>query len=1399
MNPTRRSSFRFPVSAGAAIVALGTALAGSGVAQVELDDLLRPVRVTTDIDGTPHIVAENDRDALRVQGYLHAADRLFQMDYLRRLFGGSLAELLGQSALESDVQLRTLGFRRAAEESFDAMAPEARSLLRAYAEGVNAWLETHSGGLPDEYAALELTQVRPWDPVDTLTIVKGILFARSFDFTFEIEATLTLLDYQRAGAQRGFDGSALFFEDLFRTAPFDPAVTTRPTAPVANQAASVSSVPLVSASIRPETERLARRLAARWRDARMPFVRGGGSNAWAVSGGIRASGKSLLANDPHLGLDSPALWHESHLTVSDDPAAGPMDAIGVTVAGVPGVAAGCGANVCWGITTNPADIADTFQESLAVDSVRGTPTHTLRGGTPEALIVLPQSYRANQPGNGTSDDVVPVPLPPLQGGNVFLVPRRNNGPLIMIDGAAGLSFQYTGSRDTRDWEGLFHLSRARDVGDFGRRLALFDATFNFVCADRQGAIGYFASGEIPLRDDLQNLGRVDGLPPFLIRDGTGQARNDWLPVAERAPTQSLRYRILPADELPQIVGLPSDTLALSLYPFLVNANNDPFGDLQDNDAVNQTRAGGGIRYLLWQSLSLRAGAIGRRLAALVAQGGEITLDQMREIQSSSRFADAEYFRPLIPAALENARRVGAPPLLAGLAGDARIVEAVQRLQAWDLSSPTGVREGYDAGDDPNLLPEPTAGEIAHSVAATLYAMWRGRALVNIIDATVARVGLGGAAPRDFELPLTALKNLFDNFATRSGRGASGVDFFPVAGLGAADARDYLILKSLRDALDLAAGPAFAPAFGRSANQNDYRWGRLHRIVFRHPLGGPFNIPPAGGFQGLSGTLPGLARQGGFETIDNGPGGLRGNSVDSFVFSSGASMRLTAEPGRDRIDGSLILAGGQSGRRESPFFASQLGRWLVNGHHPLRVQPEDLEGARFEEFLFAPSRYRLFFPYFETNSAFFSGFAAASLVDAPQTIAFEARASGGGLVSAPANPAFSALAPGRQLARLAEQIFGLPPGQASDGWVLLTSDLGASNRIPLASFAQFGGFDLNRLDGAVAASDPSSRLIFTRAYEGPDAFRGQSAETVLSVANIGDQSTPLRLRYFGPGAAGPPITAQRLLPARGVLTGSLSELFQQPMEARGGYVEAVASAGEIVGFELLRLRGSASLVGLNAALGEPGGLLFSAQAASGPEIFTNLKLVNLADQPRVATLRQVAGDGSPLGDPEEIRLEAGESREMDLGRAEADTTQVGSLRLEVDGAGIVGDVLFASPDLGYAAALQLQGRLFEEAVFPHVANLFGVFFSGLALYNPSAAAAEVEISVFAPDGTAVGSSIIELASGARLSQTLDQLVPASLGQVGGYVVVRSSQPLVGQELFGTVNLSLLSAVPPTRLR
>jgi penicillin G amidase len=913
-------------------------LTATAPAAERIAGLHRPASVTVDDEGISHIRARNEHDLYFMQGWVHAGDRFFQMDHNRRLASGTLAELLGTAALPSDVQLRTIGLRRAAERSYAAASARTRAVLEAYADGVNAWRLSHS--LPPEYPALGLKAVEPWSPVDSVVI--GKLLAFSLSFELDIARTVALQSYVQAGAKLGFDGVALFSQDLWRSAPFEPDATVPDSARATHRPKHGNGQRgMERADERHDdtTVKLMREYVERVRD--IPVFRGilerearGSSNLWAISGELTQHGRPLIANDPHLALSVPSTFYPIGLELDGEPV------FGSTIPGVPGVVHGYNRRIAWGSTNNLVDVTDTFKEQVVPDPASPSGLSTLFKGNREPLIPIPQIFRANVGGN-----VVAIPA----GGSIpaatLIVPRRDQGPIISIDLATGVAFsvQYTGFGPTQEIEAFLRFNRARNLDDFKAALQFFDfGSQNFVYADVEGNIAYFTSGEVPVREDLQ-AGTVNGVPPWFVRNGQGG--NEWLAVQNPQPNQATPHEVLPFAELPQTVNPRAG--------FFVNGNNDPLGITRDNDPLNQLRPGGGLYYLAYSwNRGFRAARINKRLRELFESGNRrISFKEMQAIQADVILRDAEVFAPYIVHAFANALALTAPPELRALAQNAGVAEAVGRLRGWDGSTPTGIVQGYDAKDKPGELEEPGAAEVRASIAATIYAAWRSRFILGVIDARLDPFGL----PRpDDQDSLAALRNLLDNFKTNQGVGASGIDFFPVPGISQpANRRDFVILSSLKDALELLRGPAFAPAFGQSANQNDYRWGLLHRVVFAHPLGGPFSIPPAGGFAAPLPRLSGIPTDGGFQSVDASSHSARANNADGFMFRDGPTHRTVVEMRDHDIHAESIWPGGTSGILGNPNYAQFLERWLTNETLKLALERKEVERVAASVRTFVP--------------------------------------------------------------------------------------------------------------------------------------------------------------------------------------------------------------------------------------------------------------------------------------------------------------------------------------------------------------------------------------------------------------------------------------------------------------
>ena len=261
-----------------------------------------PATVVRDAIGVPHIRAARWEDAIFLQGYVTAQDRLWQMDALRRLASGELSEIIGPATLEVDRDARRLRMRRMAEEHYRTLPPADRAVLAAYTRGVNYFIETHHGRLPLEFSILRYDP-RPWTVVDCL--LAGLQMYRNLTTTWkdEIEKSEMLAS-----------GNVAKVNFLFPS--------------------------LIGKEFQP------------------------GSNAWAISGKHTASGKPILANDPHLEFSIPSTWYQVHLQAPG------LDVTGVSLPGVPCIIIGHNQRIAWGVTNLGFDVQDLYVEKIDMQTGR---------------------------------------------------------------------------------------------------------------------------------------------------------------------------------------------------------------------------------------------------------------------------------------------------------------------------------------------------------------------------------------------------------------------------------------------------------------------------------------------------------------------------------------------------------------------------------------------------------------------------------------------------------------------------------------------------------------------------------------------------------------------------------------------------------------------------------------------------------------------------------------------------------------------------------------------------------------------------------------------------------------------------------------------------------------------
>jgi len=423
--------------------------------RLALEGLSAPVEMNRTAEGVLHIKAQTDTDAFFALGVAHAQDRLWQMEFQRRVGAGRLSEVLGKATVDQDRFLRTWGFYRSAEQAYASLSPKARSVVDAYVAGVNAYLKTNPP-LPLEFRLLGF-RPEPWKPADVLVWAKMM----SYDLSGNWRSELQRLQW----AARGMSP-----ERMAQLKPPYPA-----DAPTVLQAEDLRLPPPARSD--GESARSLLGLAARLPQAlHLPGeMLARASNNWVIGPARSLSGKPLLANDPHLGLGAPSLWYLVHIEAPG------YKAIGNSFPGLPAVVIGRNERIGWGVTTVGADVQDLYM------------MEEVPGGYRYKGQVLPWRIRT---------EVIKVKGEP----DVILRVRESRyGPVINDvvgnPGARPLSLRWTSLDPTdRTLEVFLEIAQAQNWKQFKAALALYNApSQNFVYADVDGNIGYMAPGRFPIR------------------------------------------------------------------------------------------------------------------------------------------------------------------------------------------------------------------------------------------------------------------------------------------------------------------------------------------------------------------------------------------------------------------------------------------------------------------------------------------------------------------------------------------------------------------------------------------------------------------------------------------------------------------------------------------------------------------------------------------------------------------------------------------------------------------------------------------------------------------------------------------------------------------------------------
>ncbi len=449
--------------------------AASGVEK--LPGLSAEVRVWREHFGVPHIFAASMDDAARALGYTHASERMFQMEILRRVGQGRMAEIRGADLLGVDKFIRTLGLYREAESSISALSPWARKRLEFYADGVNAFLDSHKNALPPEFL-LAGDSPEPWKPADSLVIAKLEAYQLSQNFKLKLLRARLL---EKLDAEK----TSWLFPN---TRPSEP-ITTLP---------SLGEKHTARDSIDDELGALT-------------GIGRGASNEWVIAGSRTETGKPILANDPHLELNAPILWYLARVVTPEGLVKG------ATIPGAPVFVLGQNDSIAWGLTTANSNVEDLFVETVDPSD----PAKYLTPDGPQPFDVREEMIHVK----GAAD--VKLTVRATRHGPVLSDVSEEAASIAGPGKVVALAFTGLGDRDTTA-EAFLRVDAARNWGEFLDALRLYQTpTQNLVYADRAGNIGFFNPGLVPLRKSGDGMMPVDGASGAF--DWTGMIPIDQMP------------------------------------------------------------------------------------------------------------------------------------------------------------------------------------------------------------------------------------------------------------------------------------------------------------------------------------------------------------------------------------------------------------------------------------------------------------------------------------------------------------------------------------------------------------------------------------------------------------------------------------------------------------------------------------------------------------------------------------------------------------------------------------------------------------------------------------------------------------------------------------------------------
>ncbi|MDG9719464.1 penicillin acylase family protein [Streptomyces sp. DH24] len=858
---------------------------------VTLDGLSGPVDVKRDDHGIPQIYASSDEDLFKAQGYVQAQDRFYEMDVRRHMTAGRLSEMFGKDQVKNDEFLRTLGWHRVAQQEYDTkLSADTKKYLRAYAEGVNAYLAGKDGAdLSLEYAALGFSndyKPEKWTPVDSIAWLKAMAWDLRGNMQDEIDRALMT---SRLGPQQIADLYPRYpygrnkavvqegqYDELTRTFEQGGGTGTAGGASGTGTAAGGAATGGTGSAAGGTAAGGAAGTSGDSAAAGLQSQLGGlyevlddlptavgvngngiGSNAWVVSGAHTITGKPLLANDPHLSASLPSVWYQMGLHCRSVSAKCQYDVSGYTFAGMPGVVIGHNRDIAWGMTNSGVDVTDLYLEKITGDGylydgkVRPFTTREetieVAGGEAEKIVV-------RETNNG--------PLLSDRDSDLVRVGKRAT-----VDTAApdrgdgyGVALRWTALEAGTTMDAVFAMDRARNWSEFRKAAALFDVpSQNLVYADTENHIGYTLPGRIPVR--------AEG------HDGS-------VPAPGWDPDYRWTGKYIEQDELPHEYD-PERGYIVTANQAVVDADDYPYTLTTD-----------------W-GYGTRSQRITDLVQAKTKDGGKISTDDMRQMQMDN---SSEIAKLLVPQMLKID------------VGDPDVREAQKLLEGWDYTQDAdSAAAAYFNSVWRNVLKLAFGNKLPKELRVKGQCLW-----VEPVNTTgpadeaekVRECGLRDAdqaQPDGGDRWFEVVRALMDD---------EDSDWWKTSGAGTrpgAEDRDGLFKRAMIDARwELTA------KLGKDIDS--WSWGRLHRLFLKN--------------QTLGTEGPGVLQY----VLNRGPWKLSGgeaavnatgwNAAGGYGVVWVPSMRMVVNLG-DLDKSRWINLSGASGHAYSSHYTDQTGKW-ANG-------------------------------------------------------------------------------------------------------------------------------------------------------------------------------------------------------------------------------------------------------------------------------------------------------------------------------------------------------------------------------------------------------------------------------------------------------------------------------------